>query len=84
MQETIKGFIMELLKKKSRLPNGFNNATDFIHSGIVDSIGIIKFVLELESRFAIEISDIDIESDEFRSVQGLVSMIERKVAAGIP
>jgi len=82
-QQEIHVFIRGLLQKKSRLPKDFDDDTDYIKAGIVDSIGIIKFILELESRFDIEIADTDMESDEFRSVQGLVAMIQRKVAATV-
>lgn len=82
MQDLIRQFVLGLLEKKSRLPDGFDDASDFIMAGIVDSIGIIKFILELESRFDIEITEIDIESDGFRSVQGLVTMINRKMTSG--
>jgi D-alanine--poly(phosphoribitol) ligase subunit 2 len=82
MQDSIRSFVRELLENKSRLPKDFDNTSDFIQIGIIDSIGIIKFILELESRFNIEILDTDIESDEFRSVQGLTAMINRKVNVG--
>jgi acyl carrier protein len=78
MQDSIRKFVLALLEKKSRLPRGFDDASDFLKMGIVDSVGIIKFILELESRFDIEITEADIESDEFRTVQGLVALIERK------
>lgn len=78
MQDSIRTFVLALLEKKSRLPKGFDDASDFIKTGIVDSVGIIKFILEIESRFDLEISEADIESDDFRTVRGLVAMIERK------
>jgi len=80
-QQEIHEFVLGLLQKKSRLPQGFDDATDYIKAGIVDSIGIIKFILELESRFDIEIADTDMESDEFRSVQGLTNMISSKLSS---
>jgi len=79
-QQEIHVFVLGLLQKKSRLPQGFDDTTDYIKAGIVDSIGIIKFILELESRFDIEIVDTDIESDEFRSVQGLTNLISSKLS----
>jgi acyl carrier protein len=79
MQDSIRTFVLALLEKKSRLPKGFGDASDFIKVGIVDSVGIIKFILEIESRFDIEITEADIESDDFRTVQGLVAMIARKM-----
>ncbi len=82
MQDSTRSFVLGLLEKKSRLPKNFDDASDFIKAGIVDSVGIIKFILELESRFDVEITDTDIESDGFRSVQGLVTMINRKITTG--
>lgn len=82
MQDSIRPFVLELLEKKSRLPKNFDDTSDFIKAGIVDSMGIIKFILELESRFKIEITEADIESGEFRSIQGLVTMINRKMTTG--
>jgi acyl carrier protein len=82
MHDDIRIFVLGLLEKKARLPRSFNDANDFIMAGIVDSMGIIKFILELESRFDIEITETDIESDEFRTVQGLVKMLSRKMASG--
>jgi D-alanine--poly(phosphoribitol) ligase subunit 2 len=78
MQDSIRTFVLALLEKKSRLPKGFDDASDFLKTGIVDSVGIIKFILEIESRFDIEITETDIESDDFRTVRGLVAMIDRK------
>jgi acyl carrier protein len=80
MQQEIRNFVLGLLEKKARLPGNFNDNDDYISAGIVDSIGIIKFTLELEARFDIEITDTDLESNDFRSVQGLVTMITRKIA----
>ncbi len=78
-QTEIRPFILALLERKSGLPKGFDDAADYIAAGIVDSIGIIKFVLELESRFGVEIVESDIDSDEFRTLRGLVGMIGRKM-----
>jgi acyl carrier protein len=75
----IRTFIISLLQKKSKLPINFNDTSDFIDEGIVDSMALIKFTLELESQFDIEILDADIESEDFRSVASLVRMIECKL-----
>ena len=78
--EDIRKFIVSLLQRKGHLPSDFDDSTDFIADGIVDSIGIIKFVLEIESRFEIEILDADIESGRFRTLRGLTTMIAAKLA----
>jgi D-alanine--poly(phosphoribitol) ligase subunit 2 len=78
--EDIRKFIVSLLRRKGNLPLDFDDSTDFIADGIVDSIGIIKFVLEIESRFGIEILDADIEGCQFRTLSGLAMMIAAKLA----
>ncbi len=80
-QDEARAFIRRLLARKARLPADFDDNTDFIAAGIVDSIGIIKFVLELESHFGIEIDPVDMESVKFRSISGLAGIIDGKVAA---
>jgi D-alanine--poly(phosphoribitol) ligase subunit 2 len=77
-QGAARPYILTLLARKAQLPAHFDDATDFIAAGVIDSIGIIKFVLELESHFGVEIGAEDIESDEFRTLGGLIGMIDRK------
>lgn len=79
MQNNIQEFVIGLLEKKATLPPEFHDDVDFIEAGIVDSIGIIKFVLELERKFDVEITDSDIESKAFRSVNGVVSLVQSKL-----
>lgn len=79
MQDNITEFIIKLIEKKGKLPeNGDINTFNYIDSGYIDSIAIIKFAVELESKFNIEITDDDIISKEFKTVGGLVSLIKRK------
>ena len=78
MQDDIRLFVRGLLEKKARLAPDFDEGSDFLRAGIIDSMAIIKFVLELEARYDIALDDADIESDEFRSVRGLVALISRK------
>lgn len=80
MQDTVHSFILALLAKKSPLPADFTDDSDFLAAGIIDSMAIIKFILELEARFDIALSDEDIESDRFRSVRGLAALIGEKIA----
>jgi D-alanine--poly(phosphoribitol) ligase subunit 2 len=80
MQDTIHSFILALLSRKSPLPANFTEDSDFLADGIIDSMAIIKFILELEAKFDIALSDEDIESDRFRSVRGLAALIEDKIA----
>ena len=78
--ESIQEFVLELIEKDSRLPEGADiESFNYIDTGYVDSIGVIQFVVDIESQFEIEISESDLESTEFRTVGGIVSIINWKL-----
>ena len=82
MTDSSRQFVLRLIGKKRKVPkDGDIDSFNYIDSGHVDSIGIIKFVVAIESDFDIEISEADIEFPEFRTVGGLVSIISRKIAS---
>jgi acyl carrier protein len=77
--DDVRQFVIQLIKEKGALPSGVETDTiNYIDSGLIDSIGIIKFVLQIEARFDVEFSESDIESETFRTIGGLVSMIQKK------
>jgi predicted dehydrogenase/acyl carrier protein len=78
-QREIRAVILDLLQKKSALPATFNDDTDFFAAGVIDSMGIIKFVIALEAHFDIAIDEADLESCTFRSVSGLVNIVQAKL-----
>lgn len=83
--ESIKTFVLGLVEAKARLPAGVDvDSFNYIESGHVDSIGIIKFVLSIESRYGIEVGEDDMLSPAFRTVGGLVALIEGKLGARAP
>ncbi|MGD2134102.1 MAG: acyl carrier protein, partial [Maricaulaceae bacterium] len=57
---------------------------DYVDSGHVDSLGLMKFIAALESALDIELTDADIESDRFRLVGGLVALLEERAAERSP
>jgi acyl carrier protein len=80
MNEDIRQFIVKSIGKKAKLPRYIDiDSLNYIDSGYVDSLGIIKFVADIEAAYDIEISDSDIESPEFRTVGGLISIICSKL-----
>ncbi len=81
MNHEILQYVSGLIQKKGKLPVGSNLAEfNYIDSGYVDSIAIIKFVLDIEAKFEIEISEEDMLSPQFRTIGGLVRLIESKIA----
>jgi len=80
MQEQVKQFILKQLEKKAPLPPDKElPAYRYLDRGHVDSIGLVKFIFELEDEFGIELSPEDTQSDEFRTIGGLITLVNRKI-----
>jgi len=77
---TPREFILAELSRKGRLPVDTDlDMLDYRKAGYVDSIGLIKFILNLERAFDIEFSEDEVGSEDFRVVGTLVSLIETKM-----
>lgn len=50
---------------------------EYVDRGLLDSFGIVEMVMELESEYGIRFSPADMQSPEFRTVGGLVRVVER-------
>jgi acyl carrier protein len=78
--EEIKNFIIKHIEKKSKLPKNTDFTTfNYIETGYIDSIGIIKFIVEIEQKFNVQISEDDIMSEKFKTVNGLADIIKRNI-----
>lgn len=79
MNKQIEAFILASIQKKSKLPANCDlKQFDFLASGHVDSVAIIQFILDLETKFDIDITEEDLESPAFRTVNGLTQLIVNK------
>jgi len=56
------------------------DALDWRAAGLVDSLGLVRLVIELERQHDIVFTDAEIESEEFCTIGGLTTIIERKLA----
>ena len=54
---------------------------DIFASGFVNSLFAMQLVLFLEGEFAIELGNEDLKLDNFRSVNALADLVERKSGA---
>ncbi|RTL57752.1 MAG: hypothetical protein EKK46_02125 [Rhodocyclaceae bacterium] len=80
MNDAILTFVLRRIQKNGAIPEAVSILDfDYRGAGFVDSIGIMKFVLDIEAEFGIEISDADMEDRAFSTVGGLVSIIERRL-----
>jgi acyl carrier protein len=58
-------------------------ACAYLDAQIIDSMGIVEMVSELEEKFGIRFQTEDLQADEFQTVGGLVATIDRlRAAAG--
>ena len=80
-----KKIILEVLK----IINKFNKIKEknikkikefeYLHSGHIDSLQLIHFILILEKKFKIKLLTKDKESSKFRTIGGLVDIIYKKL-----
>ncbi len=54
---------------------------DLLETGLVDSIGLVELILELEERFGVSLPMENLEIDDFRSVYRIADLIVRFSAA---
>lgn len=55
----------------------------YLDQGLVDSMGFVELVLELESEFGIRFEADDMQAEDFRTVGGVIDTIERLRAQGV-
>jgi len=48
----------------------------------LDSFGIIQFIMAIEEEFNIKLNPEDTESEEFRTIKGLINIINKKLITG--
>ena len=80
MHSDVVSFITSLLEKKQRLPKCNDiGAYRYLEAGHIDSLAVMRFVINLEDHFNIEISEDDMLSEHFQTVDGLADIILSKV-----
>jgi D-alanine--poly(phosphoribitol) ligase subunit 2 len=50
---------------------------DLLETGLVDSIGLVELILELEERFGVSLPMENLEIDDFRSVYSITDLVVR-------
>ena len=73
--------IMEFIKNqlvREKTMKNIGRGDDLIESGVIDSLGILKLLEFLESKFSIHISDEELIPENFESIESIESFISRK------
>ncbi len=73
----IRGFIEDnflYLRPDLELGDG----DDFLQLGIIDSLGFVELVEEVQSRYGVEVEDIEITEENFGSIEAIARFVGRK------
>lgn len=60
----------------------FEDGVDFIEEGYLDSFDIVQLVSELEARFQITISALEILPENFHSAEAIRALVEKSPKRG--
>jgi acyl carrier protein len=55
---------------------------EFLELGVIDSLGFVELVEEVQARWGIAVADIEITEENFGSIDALVAFVERRRAEG--
>ena len=82
MNENIFNFIISLLEKHGPVPGKDDKeklAYRFLETGHIDSFTLNEFIMEIEDQFNIALCPEDMQSEEFRSIGGLIEIIKNRI-----
>lgn len=76
----IRQFILDYIQTEYSIPADIDaGKLNFVETGYVDSVGMIRFVVALEEEFDIEFNDDELSDPAFKVVGALEKMIEQKI-----
>ena len=53
---------------------------DLLAQGVVDSLGFVELVEEVQSRYGVTVNDLEITEENFGSIDAIAGFVERKRA----
>tara|TARA_Y100000590_G_scaffold469642_1_gene658846 strand:- start:12896 stop:13159 length:264 start_codon:yes stop_codon:yes gene_type:complete len=78
----IYNFLISLLEEKGPIPNKMRKNIlkyRYLDNAHIDSMGILGFINAIEKKFKIKLNEKDTNSDDFRYIQGLANIIQKKL-----
>ena len=63
---------------KEESPDGFNQSSDLIGSGILTSLSLVDLLGHIERQYAIKIGDADLAPEHFETIAALERLIEAR------
>lgn len=81
---TPKSAVLDFFSRNAKSPlpqdEGALLASFYLDVGIIDSLGIVMMIGEIEDKLGVTFSSEDMQSYEFQTVGGLIGIVERLVA----
>ena len=76
----VREFIIDRLQREYSFKDGVDiDRINYIDEGYMDSLGLLQFIGEIEDEFGIIFSDEEMESQSFRIVGELISLVKSKM-----
>ncbi|MGJ0310857.1 acyl carrier protein [Aliarcobacter cryaerophilus] len=75
--ENVDKRVLKVLKTINSIGN-FENSSNFLVDGLVDSLDIIRLITLLETEFEISINALDIVPENFDSINSIIKLINSK------
>ncbi len=76
----VREYVLDALQREYSFKEGVDiDKINYVEEGYMDSLGLLRFIGELEDEFSIEFTDDELFSSSFRVVGELISLIEEKV-----
>lgn len=72
----MKDSILEVLREVNEDAD-FENSSDFLEDGLIDSFEIVDFVSKLEEKFPVEIKGIDIVPENFLNLETIEKLLRK-------
>ena len=57
------------------------DSDDFLALGVIDSLGFVELVEEVQSRYGLAIEDVEITEENFGSIDAIAAFVDRKRSA---
>ena len=57
------------------------DSDDFLALGVIDSLGFVELVEEVQGRFDVSVEDVEITEENFGSIDAIAEYVRRKRAA---
>lgn len=61
----------------------FSDSVDLLDYGYLDSFGIVGLMETVQSKFGIDLSDVDFYAKDHRSIAGIAALIDQRRAAKV-